>query len=217
MKFPIHHWAFSLGLIAAAAIVGLIGSVLLPGQMMVELAREGGEIETATVLFYLLALIVLVLRAPSKLDRSSRIAIGLLLAASAARELDLHSALFGISILKSNFYRYYATAPQIVVALLIILPVLLSAGFLLRRHGRWVLDSARRRWPAAVTTMSILLMLPIVKLLDRSLAIVTDFGIDVSSVTMRAVQLSLEEPLEMLLPLLVIIAIVQQRRATLPA
>lgn len=214
MKFSIHHWAFALGLIAVAATIGLTGSLLLPGQMMDELAREGSEIENATVLFYLLALIVLVLRAPANLDRTSRVAIGLLLVAGVARELDLHSALFGMSILKSNFYRHFATAPQIVVALLIIFPVVLSAGFLLRRHGRWVFDSARRRWPAAVTTMTILLMLPVVKLLDRSLAIVTDFGIDVSSVTMRAVQLSLEEPLEMLLPLLVIIAIVQQRRAT---
>lgn len=213
MKLSIHHWAFSLVLIAAVAGIGLLSSLVLPGETMVELAREGGGVEQATIAFYVLALVALLLRAPPTLDLPSRIAIGILLVASAARELDLHSALFGFSILKSNFYRHFATGPQMVVAVMIILPVVLSAAFLLKRHGRWMLDGARQRVPSAVTTLSLLVMLPVVKMLDRSLAIVTDWGVDVSSVTMRAVQLSLEEPLEMTLPLLIITALLQHRRA----
>lgn len=211
MKLPFDDWTFSLRLIAAVAAVGAINVLLLPWETSDALVREGGLIEIATVLFYYLALMVIWLGTPD-LDRVSRVAISLLLLACVAREMDLHSALFGVSILKSNFYRHYATPAQIAGALAIIFPVLLSIGFLLKRHGRWLLDGVRRRRPVQVTIFSIMLTLVVAKLLDRLLAFAAPFGGEGARLVARAIQLPLEEPLESLLPLLVIVAVVQHWR-----
>ena len=80
------------------------------------------------------------------------------------------------------------------------------------RHGRWLLDGTRRRIPTAVTTSSIFILLPLVKILDRSLGVVQELGGYAPPLPLRAMQLSVEEPLEMALGLLVIIAIAQAWR-----
>ncbi len=59
MRFPIDHWAFSLRLITAVAVLGLINAVLLPWETSLVLMNEGGPIEIATVVFYYLAVLVL--------------------------------------------------------------------------------------------------------------------------------------------------------------
>lgn len=212
VKSPIDDWTFCLRFIAAVAALGLINSVLLPWETSLELMSESGLIENLTVAVYYLALLVLWTCAPPALPRSSCIAISIVLLASAARELDMHIALFGMSILKANFYRKFATGSQITVALLIIFPVLLSIGFLVMRHGRWLLNGTRRRIPTAVTTLSIFVLLPLVKILDRSLGMVQELSGHAPPLPLRAMQLSMEEPLEMVLGLLVIIAIAQAWR-----
>ena len=136
MRSSIDHWGFALRCIAAVAALGLINSVLLPWQISLDLMSEGGPIENVTIVLYYIALLVLWTCTPPTLPRLSCAAISIVLLACAARELDLHTALFGMSILKANFYRKYASGFQIAMALLIIFPVLLSVGFLLMRHGR---------------------------------------------------------------------------------
>ena len=212
MKSPIDDWAFSLRFIAAFAVLGILNAVLLPWETSLRLLSEGGLIEDATVVFYYVALLVLWTCAPRGLARSSLVAISVVLIASAAREMDLHIALFGMSILKANFYRKFATGPQIVIALLVILPVLLSVGFLVVQHGRWLLNGTRRRIPTAVTTSSIFVLLVVVKILDRSLGMVQEIGGYAPPLALRVMQLSLEEPLEMLPAILVITAIAQAWR-----
>lgn len=213
LTFPIDHWAFSLRLIAAVAVLGLINAVLLPWDTSLGLMNEGGPIEIATVVFYYLAVLVLWTCAPPALSRPTFIAVSIVLLAAAAREMDLHIALFGMSILKANFYRKFATGTQIAVALLIIFPVLFSAGYLALRHGRRLLAGARRRDTTAVTITSLFALLVLVKILDRSLGMVEEIGGYAPPLALRAMQLSLEEPLEMLMPVLVVIAIAQAWRA----
>jgi hypothetical protein len=210
---PIGHWAFSLRLIAACALLGLVNSFLLPWETSLSLMNEGGPVEIATVVFYYVAVLVLWTCAPAAMPRSSWVAVSIVLLACAAREMDLHIALFGMSILKANFYRKFASGPQIAVALLIVFPVLLSAGYLAVRHGRWLLAEARRRNPTAVTVASLFVLLVLVKILDRSLGMVEEIGGVAPPLSLRALQLSVEEPLEMVLPLLVVIAIAQAWRA----
>lgn len=210
MRLRVENWAFSFTLAAAVAVIGLIGFTLLPLETSKDLTREGGLIDNTTVVLYFVALAVLWLRTPPGLNRLGRIAISIVLLACVARELDLHIALFGMSILKTNFYRRFATRSQIVVALLLIFPVLLSIGYLLIRHGRWLLSGMRRRWPAAMTTWSIFLLLVLVKILDGLKRFASELGVDGATFPVQMIQTSMEEPLEMILPLLVIIAIVQQ-------
>jgi hypothetical protein len=202
-----------LRFIAAFAVLGIINAVLLPWETSLRLLSEGGPIEDVTVLFYYIALLVLWTCTPRALPRSSLVAISIVLVACAARELDLHIALFGMSILKANFYRKFATGPQIVMALLAILPVLLSVGFLAIQHGRWLLHSTRRRIPTAVTISSIFVLLVLVKILDRSLGMVQEIGGYAPPLALRVMQVSLEEPLEMVPAILVIIAIAQAWRS----
>ena len=212
MRSPIDHWSFALRIIAAVAAIGLINSLLLPWESSLELMREGGPVENTTVIVFYIALAVLWTFTPLELPRLSCAAISILLLACAARELDMHIALFGMSILKSNFYRKFATGQQIAVALLIIFPVLLSVVYLLIRHGRWLLNGVRQRVPTAVTTMSIIGLLVFVKLLDRALGVVEELGGQAPPIALRAMQLSLEEPLETVLALLVMVAIAQAWR-----
>lgn len=212
MKLPIDDWAFSLRFIASFAVLGITNAVLLPWETSLQFMSEGGPIENATVVFYYIALLVLWTCAPRAVPRSSLAAISIVLIACAARELDLHIALFGLSILKANFYRKFATGTQIFIALLIILPVLFSVGFLVVHHGRWLLNGTRCRIPTAVTILSIFVLLVVVKILDRSLGMVQELSGYAPPLPLRVLQLSLEEPLEMVPPMLVIIAITQAWR-----
>ena len=118
-----------------------------------------------------------------------------------------------MSILKANFYRKFATVPQIGIALLIIFPVLFSIGFLVVKHGSWLVNGTRRRHPTAVTTTSIFILLVFVKILDRSLGMIQELSSHAPPLPLQVLQLSLEEPLEMILPLLIIVAIAQAWRA----
>jgi hypothetical protein len=212
MKSPIEHWSFALRLIAVVGALSLINYLLLPWEASINLMRENGLIEYITILVYYLALATLWLFAPPKLTRGTIITISVLLLACAARELDLHKALFGMSILKLNFYRHYATGNQIAVALLIMLPVFTSIGFLLIRHGRWLLDGVRCRQPAAITVMSTLALLVALKILDRSLGLAAKFGDYLAPLALKALVLSIEEPFELLLPLLSMVAVIQAQR-----
>jgi hypothetical protein len=213
LSSPIDHWAFPLRLIAATALLGVINAVLLPWESSLALMNEGGPIEIATVVFYYLAVLVLWTCTPPSLSRLTCVAVSIVLLAGAAREMDLHIALFGMSILKANFYRKFATGPQVAIALLIIFPVLLSAGYLAIRYGRRLFAAARRRDPTAVTITSFFVLLVLVKVLVRSLGMVEEIGGYAAPLPLRALQLSMEEPLEMLMPLLVVIAIAQAWRA----
>lgn len=213
MRSPIYHWDFSLRFIAIVAALALINALLLPWQTSIDLMQEGGLIENATIPCYYIALAVLWLYTPPQLPRLSRIAISILLFACAARELDLHKAMFGMSILKINFYRYFATGPQIGVALLVISLLLLTVTYLLFQHGRWLREGVRKRQPTAITVMSIVMMLILLKILDRSLGIVKELGGYTAPLFLTAIEQSIEEVLEMVLPLLVVIAIVQAWRS----
>jgi hypothetical protein len=76
-----------------------------------------------------------------------------------------------------------------------------------------LLAEAHRWNPTAVTVASLFVLLMLVKILDRSLGMVEEIGGYAPPLPLRALQLFLEEPLEMLLPLLVVIAIARAWRA----
>jgi hypothetical protein len=202
--------AVFVGLVCAsvAVVLGLGMSTFVPVDFM----EEGGPVEVATAWLYLVAFaVVLLIRLPG-LTGLDKAAICLLLLAFAAREADLHASLFEVSILKASFYRRHGTPGQIAVALCILLPVLFSFLLLLRRHGAlWLAAPSRWRAPVVTLTTFVVLML-VAKVFDRMPAVIVELRIlEAMPDRVRHVLLALEEVLELALPLLAILAIVQGR------
>jgi hypothetical protein len=203
----------ALVLALAAAALAVVLGLATAGAGAERLLEEGGPVETATFYLYLAAVAVLAaVRLPS-LPGLEKAAVSLLLVAFAAREADLHVSLFGTSILKASFYHRHATPGQIVLALAILVPVALSFVLLLRRHGpRWL--SAPSRWPAPVVTVTTFLALMVIsKSFDRLPAVLVELRvIDAMPTAVRSVLLALEEVLELALPLLAMVAVMQGRQ-----
>jgi hypothetical protein len=202
----------------ACAVVAVLIGLATPSLIPIDFLEEGGPIETVTMYLYVAAAVLVALTRLPPLTPVDKVAICVLLLAFGAREADLHVALFDVSILKSSFYRRHATPGQIVVALAILLPVLLSLLLLLKRHApRWL--SSPARWRAPVVTVTTLVVLMVVsKVFDRLPAAGVELGLlEAMATAPRNVLLALEEILELALPLLAMLAVVQGRLHRKPA
>lgn len=198
-------------LLVAFALVATWVGLNTPLRIPPALLQEGGIVENGTLFFYLLAAVVVLKMRPPAWSRRDIGALVIVLLALAAREADLHVALFGISILKARFYSG-GTLWQIAVALAVLAPIAIAAGWLLRRsHRVWRSALARRRWRAAArTALAFGVAIVTAKTLDRMPAMLLDFGLmrEVPN-TLRYLLLSLEEILELALPLLALLALAQ--------
>lgn len=203
----------AVGLSLACAAIAVLVGIGTPALLPIAFLEEGGPVEQLTVYLYVLAALAVALTHPPSLTPLDKAAIGLLLLAFAAREADLHTALFGKSILKASFYHRHATPGQIVVALLILLPVALSLVQLLKRHGsRWLSPPASWQAPL-VTVMTLVVLLAVSKVFDRLPAVMVEIRlVDTMPAAGRNVLLALEEILELTMPLLALLAVVQGRR-----
>jgi len=210
---------FGPWLVVAFALAAMAVGLNTPVPIRPAFLQEGGPIENSTIFFYILsALCVLTLRPPgwSKLDAA---AVFVVLLAFAAREADLHVALFGTSILKARFYNSIGTLPQIAAALAVLAPIVLALGWLARRSQRvWRAALYRRRWRAAThTVLAFVLAIVLAKTLDRLPEILHDTGLlRVLPTALRYVMLSLEEILELSLPILATVALLQLRLGRYP-
>lgn len=219
MQSSLYHWSFSLRFISVVGILSLINTLLFPWEATLEWMIEGGIVENLTILMYYLALASLWLFPPRALTRLGVAAVSLLLLAAAARELDLHKAMFGMSILKTNFYRNYATGTQIVAALLILVPVFAAMIYLVLGYGRHLVKSVKAREPAGVTVATTLIFLVLLKIFDGVIGIIgAHLGKpgEIWGYTTSAglITMALEESLELALPLLIVIAVIQGRHET---
>ena len=197
----------TLGAAAIAIVVGLLVPQVIPLQFL----QESGFVERSTVWVYAAA-IVCVLACHGRAAPLEAVSASLLLLAMAMREMDLHSALFGISILKS---RFYIDAPwwQIAVALAILLPIVAAAAWLAKRYlRRWLTPLSR--WNAPMVTLAMLIgTLVFAKIADRTPASLAEWGVqEYVPQALLHVLLSLEEILEWTLPALAIVAALQLRR-----
>lgn len=195
-------------------LAGLIGA-LTPSVFPENLFAEGGPIEEFTLVMYL-AGIVAVLMVPTRVvTRTDKLATCILLAAFAAREMDLHTVMFGTSILKARFYNRDGTPLQIVGALLILLPIFASIAWLVVKHGTQWLRALRERQPAAVTFLVFMIALVVAKLSDRAPDTLAGWHMLVS-MTVRHIMQGIEESLEMFLPVFIAIAVWQAARYAMP-
>lgn len=205
---------FSLYLCLATTLVAIAIGAGTPSIFPLSFLLEDGPVESGTIFLYIAAaLTVLLIRLPS-LSRTDKIAICIVLLAFAAREADLHRAMFDESILKARFYSRDASLGQIALALLALAPIAAAGVWLLVRFGRrWSQSPARWTTPMATVAMFVVALV-IAKAMDRLPDVLASSGMleGVPSAA-RMLLLSIEEILELLLPVLAILAVAQARSA----
>lgn len=209
-----HRHFAAAALLVVAAIAVAIG-LAIPHGISLRFVEEGGAVETATLWTYGAAILGIWLLHWPGAPVLNLAAAGVALAAMAAREADLHSALYGISILKSLFY-LEASAPQILGALLMLAPVAWATSWLLMRYVRYCLR-APAHWPVAARTLALtVLVMVVAKVLDRVPATVGAWRGPLPDAVLH-VMLALEEVLELSLPLFALLAMAQCRIGAGPA
>jgi hypothetical protein len=190
----------------AAAWVGLN----TPQAIGPAVLEENGPVEESTVLLYLAAVFCVLMVRVAFLSRPDRVAICVLLLAFAAREADWHLAHLGTSLLEAPLSR-------ILAAMAALAPVAIAAGWLAKRA--WSASRAMRAWrqwrPEATTSLTFVAVIGAAIVLDQapfSFAEqpgLVDAG---SAAAFRGyLMLSFEEILELALPVLALLAILQAR------
>lgn len=217
MNSPLHHWSFCLRFIAVVTVLTVFNCLIFPWEDTLAWMREGGVVENFTILMYYVALAALWLFPPVVLSRLTIGAGSLLLLAAAAREMDLHKAMFGMSILKTNFYREYASGPQIAAALMVLLPILVAGGYLFFSYAKPLLRAAKAREAAAFTLVTSFVFLVLIKAFDSVIGFIgtmleTPGQIWGYTTPAGLITMALEETLEMIWPLMFVIAILQAKR-----
>ena len=198
----------ALAFVALALAVGL----LIPHWISPDILAEDDLVEDGTLWVYGLAIACALLVRWPGMPRRDTAAAGLLLLAMAAREADLHKAMFGMSILKSRFYLDATSAWPVLAALAVLVPIVAAGLWLLTRHGRrWL--QAPGRWNAPmVSVTTLVLVMVFAKIMDRTPATLDEMHLlQHTPQTLVYVMLSLEEILEFALPLFATVALLQCR------
>lgn len=202
---------------AAAAMLALGLWLALPAPTVTAMMFEAGWVETVTLFAYAAAIVAVGLTLLIRGDRFARAAILLLLVALGAREMDLHMALTGTSVLRVSYYLRGAFSPEKGLALAAVALVLACVGYLLRHYAALFWRGVRTGHPIAWALLAFLAALAVAKVLDRCVTILrNDFGVAVTP-SAAALVLAMEEMLELSLPVLVVFAAVHYLRAARPA
>ncbi len=174
---------------------------LSPADTM-HVLREGGPIEGLTEKMYFFLAIALWF-SPRKPDEwRVTLALTVLLVAAGAREMDLHKALTGYSVLKVSFYLQNHPLLTKLVAFVCVASTAAAAIYVLRNRMRSLWQGMRRGEPMACSIAVLVITLVITKLMDRSISVLgQDFGLHASASTVALVS-ALEETVEMSLPMI---------------
>lgn len=207
IPLPLHSPDFALKLLGAICILILFVWIDLPTQTVLQLMAEGGPIESATIFAYLFAVALIWIARPA--DLKTDIAGSVVLLMFTAREMDMHKSIVGMSMLKIRFYMGDLPIAVKLQAIVILLPLILSLAYLIRRYAALLWQGVRKRQPVSITLATFLAVLVISKVTDRSLNILAEMTGYIAPDWMLALQLAFEESLELLLPVLVMVAITQ--------
>jgi hypothetical protein len=203
----------ALALPLAAAFAALVLWWLLPTDEVRRLTAEGGPVERPTEWLWFAMAAVVAAAASSRLDAASRAALVVTMLAFGAREMDLHKAYTGKSVLKLSFYLGEAPWRQKAVAVVVIGLVAAALLVLLWRHARGVWQRFRAGDAVATSIVVLVGAMAVSKVLDRSVNVLAeDFGI-VASTQVHALVGALEEIIELSLPLVAGLAWWQARPA----
>jgi hypothetical protein len=169
--------------------------------MVRELMRESGPVESATVVFYGIAIGSLWSIRNPLFGNAAALAGTVVMTACIAREVSLRRLLLEAGLVSDHAF-------FVGLAGLLVLLVLFATGWLLVRYGMVVAKGLWRGRPAAVTLAVLGGTLVFSQIMDQLPALARGSG-HASSVRARLVALSLEEVLELMLPVLVMLAAVQ--------
>ncbi|MBA3597521.1 MAG: hypothetical protein H0W40_09090 [Methylibium sp.] len=180
-----------------------------------EITTEGGLVERPTeLLYFALAAAMWWWRRPGD-DLLGWTALCIVFVAFGAREMDLHKAWTGGSMLKLSFYLREAPLVQKLVSGAVVLMVAAAGVFVIRCYAYSVWQGLRRRETVATTVAIFLGTMIVSKVFDRSINILAeDFDI-VAPVATGVLVGAVEEILELSLPLVAAIGFVQHRRGNL--
>jgi hypothetical protein len=204
-------------LVVGLVAVGVACWAALPAPTVRTLFWEGGPVERLTEILYLAAAaFAWTNRRSPRGDTALRLALTVTLLAAAAREADWHKHWTGTSVLRVSYYYGSAPAAQRLVAAIIVATVLVAAWHLARRAWRGWWPALRRGEAFAATVGVLFTALAAGKVLDRSRAMLAEqFGIVMTQATADLVRV-LEETLELSLPLLALLALVQYLAPSAP-
>jgi hypothetical protein len=200
-------WLLAVVVALCAALIAILAALLWPPATITALMREHGPIENASVVWYGAALLAVWGARHPAFGKASQAAASILLVACVAKEISLRRQLLTAAGYEPCCARLTAWPNLIAGALL--LALLLAAAWLIWRHSRRVLEALRRRQPFAVTLLVAFLCLAAAQVGERIQK--TDSGqpgLAMSS-TARAAALSFEEVLEMMFPVLIVLAALQ--------
>lgn len=202
----------ALAVAAVCVALGLLAWLALPPRTVLALMDEHGPVESLTALLYALcAVAVWVERDRARPGTAAAVAV--LLLAACVRELDLHKAYDGISVMRLSWYAGGAPLGVKLLAAAIVGGVAAALLWLLRHHGRKVWRGWRQRVPLATTVVTFVLTALAAKFVDRTGSVLPDnFGI-VFTPAQSALRFALEESLELALALQVVLGLLQRRAA----
>jgi hypothetical protein len=175
------------------AVAALAVGFAMPQALAADLVREGGPVETWTVVLYLLAIAGVLATQRASLSMADKTALGIVLLALAGREADLLDL---------------STVGTFAVAV----PLALSGGWLVLQYGAgWRQATARPQWrtPAA-TVLMFMAVAAFVAILDQTPAALGELGVHARlPALVWLVMQSAEEILELALPVLAMLALIQ--------
>lgn len=183
-----------------------------PVETVIHLMEEGQLVETLTLYGYGITLLYLIFRPNLAIPFLTRCSLILVLFAMMAREADLHKSIDHMSMLKLRFWTGDLPLLDKLTAFMIMLPIAAACVYLLRKYAKhtWIQAKAGEAW--AVTTATFFVLIPLTNIADRSLGILKEtFGWH-GPLWLVALQTSQEELLELSLPLLALVAVLQFRK-----
>lgn len=205
---PGTFWA-SPWLTIPAPVLGSLFAVVLwlllpPSDVMFVMREgsEGGVIEGMTEKLYFALAAAMWLSPRQTGEWRTTLAITLLLIGAGAREMDLHKALTGFSVLKVSFYLHDRPWHHKLIAFFCVALVAGAAIYLLLKYRRVLWERFKRLEPVTSGLAIFFATLVISKVLDRSISILDEvFGIP-SSLEVLALVSALEESIELTLPVM---------------
>jgi hypothetical protein len=180
-------------------------------QEVFRITHESGPVERPTEMLYIVvAMGMWALRRPSDALRLW-LALSATLLAFGMREMDLHKAWTGTSVLKVSYYLGPAPMHQKLMALAVLSLVALAVGHLLLRYTGTAWRALRQGHPVAITLACFLATLVVSKVFDRSIAILAEDYHVIVTPSIDSIVTALEELLELGLPVIAATGLLQHR------